>query len=69
MLVVMQQGATEEQVEHVINRLMDLDFSLDSLAMLQIVLSPLASRILCLPWIERPLGLTFRSGMPWYPEM
>ena len=27
MLVVMQQGATEEQIEHVINRLMDLDFN------------------------------------------
>jgi 3-deoxy-7-phosphoheptulonate synthase len=26
MLVVMQQGATEEQIEHVINRLVDLDF-------------------------------------------
>src|SRR2546429_9928935 len=26
MLVVMQQGATEEQIAHVINRLVDLDF-------------------------------------------
>ena len=26
MLVVMQQGATEEQIQHVIDRLVDLDF-------------------------------------------
>ena len=27
MLVVMQQGATDEQIQHVIDRLVDLDFN------------------------------------------